>query len=158
MMTVDLEKKKILFLCTGNSCRSQMAEAWARELLGGEIEPYSAGVEPQRVDQRAVRIMREAGIDISQHTSKHVDSLCHIAFDAVITLCGHARETCPLFTGAARRFHRGFDDPSKMSADSEEKIMKNYRRVRDELEAFIKELPSLFEEPDDGFIIFNEDV
>jgi len=136
-------KKNLLFLCTGNSCRSQMAEGWARALKGELFDVYSAGVVRHGMNQNAVRVMAEAGVDISGQTSKTVDDLPPVEFDAVITLCGHANETCPLFRGSARRMHAGFDDPPALAADaaSEEEALGHYRRVRDEIRAFVEAMP-----------------
>ena len=127
-------KLKILFLCTGNSCRSQMAEGWARALHPRRLVPYSAGIKPQGLNPRAVAAMREAGVDIAAQTSKHVDSLRHIDFDAVITVCDHANENCPTIATGAQRLHVGFDDPPRLAqgAPSDEQAMAPYRRVRDE--------------------------
>jgi len=137
------EKLKILFLCTGNACRSQMAEGWARHLKGDRIEPYSAGVETHGLDPRAVRVMAEAGVDISRQRSKHVAELNDVALDYVVTVCGHAHEHCPIFSGKARVVHVGFDDPPKLAADAatEEDRLAPYRRVRDEIRAFVETLP-----------------
>ncbi len=137
------EKPKILFLCTGNSCRSQMAEAWTRELLGHEFEPYSAGVRPKGIDPRAVKAMSEVGIDISTHVSKDIETLGHLDFAYVVTLCDHARESCPYFPAKTRVMHQGFDDPPRLAADAgnEEEAMTAYRRVRDEIKTFVENLP-----------------
>lgn len=134
---------KILFLCTGNSCRSQMAEGWANHLKKGEIEAVSAGIARHGMNPYAVRVMQEAGVDMSAHTSKTLDDLPSLEFDAVITLCGHASETCPFFPGAVRRVHRGFDDPPSLCAGmtDEEEILAVYRRVRDEIRLFVEGLP-----------------
>ncbi len=140
------EKLNVLFLCTGNSCRSQMAEGWARALLGDRIEAYSAGIETHGLNPRAVRVMAEAGVDISAHRSKLVRDLPTLDFDCVVTVCGHANENCPLFPGKTRVFHVGFDDPPRLDegAKTEEEALGHYRRVRDEIRAFVaKELPSL---------------
>ena len=140
-------KTRILFLCTGNSCRSQMAEGWARHLKGNVIEAYSAGIARHGLNLRAVQVMAEAGVDISQHTSKAIDELPIAAFDWVVTLCGHANESCPFFPG--RKFHHGFDDPPQLAANatSEEEALAHYRRVRDEIRDFVLTLPgSLMEE------------
>ena len=141
-MTAD-EKLKILFLCTGNACRSQMAEGWARHLKGDRIEPYSAGVETHGLNPRAVRVMAEAGVDISRQRSKHVAELGDVAMDYVVTVCGHAHERCPIFSGKARVVHVAFDDPPKLSAGAatEEERLAAYRRVRDEIRAFVETLP-----------------
>ncbi len=137
------KKLKLLFLCTGNSCRSQMAEGLTRHLKGELIEPYSAGVDPHKLDPRAVEAMAEIDVDISHHESKHVDSLKHIDFDYVITVCGGAHESCPTFPRAPRVIHIGFDDPPSLAlaADTEEEALDQYRRVRDEIAAFVKQLP-----------------
>lgn len=134
---------KILFLCTGNSCRSQMAEGWARHLKKGEIEAVSAGIARHGMNPYAVRVMQEAGVDMSAHTSKTLDDLPSLEFDAVITLCGHANETCPFFPGPVRRMHQGFDDPPSLCAQmtDEEEILAVYRRVRDEIRTFVEGLP-----------------
>ncbi|HQY89691.1 MAG TPA: arsenate reductase ArsC [Tepidisphaeraceae bacterium] len=138
-----MQKLKIMFLCTGNSCRSQMAEGWARHLKSDVIDAHSAGVSPHGMNQRAIAVMREAGVDITGQSSKHVDALAHIAFDYVVTVCGHANETCPIFLGKTRVVHVGFDDPPKLAqgAKSEEDALSPYRRVRDEIRAFIETLP-----------------
>jgi len=140
-------KLKILFLCTGNSCRSQMAEGWARQLKGDCIEAHSAGIETHGLNPRAVAVMAEAGVDISGHRSKHVDELADIAFDYVITVCGHAHEHCPIFPGSARVVHVGFDDPPKLAegAATEAEALAHYRRVRDEIKAFVTGLPESLE-------------
>ncbi len=133
-------KPKVLFLCTGNSCRSQMAEGWAHQLMGDRIEPYSAGIEAHGMNPNAVRVMSEAGIDITSQSSKVVDTLAAVPFDLVITVCGHADENCPAFLGKARVVHVGFDDPPKLakSAASEDQALGHYRRVRDEIRDFVK--------------------
>ena len=138
-----MEKLKILFLCTGNSCRSQMAEGWTRHLKTDLIEPYSAGVEPHGIDPRAVKAMAEVGIDISQHRSKDVSQVEHVDFDYVVTVCDRAHESCPFFPARTRLVHMGFDDPPRLAADSpsEEEAMSHYRRVRDEIRAFVEKLP-----------------
>ena len=142
-----VEKLKLLFLCTGNSCRSQMAEGWTRALKGDCIEVYSAGVEVHGLNPLAVEVMAEAGIDISGQTSKHLDSLRHLQFDAVITVCDQARESCPFFAGAKKMLHIGFADPPQLARElaaaggDEEAQRQCYRRVRDEIRAFIETLP-----------------
>lgn len=132
--------KKILFLCTGNSCRSQMAEGWARALKGDVLEAYSAGIETHGLNPNAVKVMAEAGVDISGHRSKHVNELKDVAFDLVVTVCGHANENCPYFPGKV--IHAGFDDPPKLAreAKTEEEALDHYRRVRDEIRAFVETL------------------
>lgn len=139
-MREAIPKRKVLFLCTGNSCRSQMAEGWARHLKNDTIDAFSAGVEPHGMNQNAVVVMREAGVDISGHRSKHVDELKSISFDYVITVCDHAHETCPLFPGKTKIAHEGFDDPPRLAkrATSEEEAIGYYRRVRDEIQNFIE--------------------
>ena len=134
----------VLFLCTGNSCRSQMAEGWARHLKSNELEAYSAGIDPKTVDPRAVVVMAEAGVDISGHHSKHVNELAGITFDYVVTVCGHADENCPIFPGKTTVVHFGFDDPPRLAegAGTEEEALGHYRRVRDEIKAFIQTLPN----------------
>ncbi len=136
-------KIKVLFLCTGNSCRSQMAEGWTRRLKGDVIEPYSAGIETHGLNLKAVKVMAEAGVDISNHLSKHVDQLRGIAFDYVVTVCDNASESCPVFPGKVKRVHVSFDDPPRLarSAKSEEEALGLYRRVRDEIRAFVEKLP-----------------
>lgn len=143
-----MDKLKVLFLCTGNSCRSQMAEGWARHLKGGQIEAYSAGVEPHGMNERAVRVMAEAGVDIRGQSSKHLSILSHISFDVVVTVCGHAHETCPLFPGKTRVVHIGFDDPPALArnAASEEEALGHFRRVRDQIRAWIETLPQSLKE------------
>ena len=146
-MQSNAEKLKILYLCTGNSCRSQMAEGWTRHLKNDRIKAYSAGVEPHGIDPRAVKVMAEVGIDISGQASKHLDTFQGIEFDYVITLCDQANESCPLFFGKTRRLHMGFDDPPKLAAGatSEEEAMAHYRRVRDEIKRFVENLPGVLE-------------
>ena len=136
-------KLKLLFLCTGNSCRSQMAEGWARHLKSDAIEPYSAGIEKHGLNPNAVQVMAEAGVDISGHHSKTLEELDHVPFDVVVTVCGHAHETCPVFSGQARVVHVGFDDPPKLARreTEPEKALAHYRRVRDEIRAFVETLP-----------------
>ena len=138
---------RILFLCTGNACRSQMAEGWARHLKGDVLEPYSAGIETHGLDPRAVRVMAEAGVDISAHRSKHLDELAGVAFDAVVTVCDRARESCPLFPGGTRLLHAGFGDPPRLvrEAATEEEALDAYRRVRDEIRRFVETLPEVLE-------------
>jgi arsenate reductase len=140
--SVMKEKLKILFLCTGNSCRSQMAEGWAHRLKSEQFESYSAGIDPHGMNPRAVRAMMETGVDISRHTSKHVDTLKDVPFDFVVTVCGHANETCPYFPGKTKVVHVGFDDPPQLAKDAatEEEAMSHYRRVRDEIKNVIEGL------------------
>ncbi|MBN1442655.1 MAG: arsenate reductase ArsC [Planctomycetes bacterium] len=142
------QKLKLLFLCTGNSCRSQMAEGWARHLKGDVIEPHSAGIATHGLNPSAVKVMAEAGVDISGHRSKHVSELRDLAFDYVVTVCGHANENCPVFPGTTRVVHVGFDDPPALAktATSEEEALGHYRRVRDEIRAFVERLPEALAE------------
>lgn len=137
------DKLKILFLCAGNSCRSQMAEGWARHLKSGSIQAFSAGLQPQGLDPNAVKVMREKGVDITSQKSQRVEEVETIPFDVVVTVCGHADENCPVFSCAATVVHRGFDDPPKLAktAKTEEEALGHYRRVRDEIKAYIETLP-----------------
>jgi arsenate reductase len=134
---------RVLFLCTGNSCRSQMAEGWARHLKGDYIDAYSAGVEPHGLNPLAVRAMAEAGVDISQQISQHVDEFSGTPLDWVVTVCDNARESCPVFPGMTRTVHVGFDDPPKLAehAKSDSEALAHYCRVRDEIRAFVEGLP-----------------
>ncbi|WP_417847258.1 arsenate reductase ArsC [Thalassoglobus sp.] len=134
-----MSKTQVLFLCTGNSCRSQMAEGWARHLHGDKIDAYSAGIEAHGMNPNAVKVMAEAGVDITGQSSKLASSLEDIPLDVVITVCGHADENCPGFLGKARVVHVGFDDPPKLAkeAASEEEALDHYRRVRDEIREFV---------------------
>ena len=141
-------KTKILFLCSGNSCRSQMAEGWAHHLKGDVIEAYSAGTEPKGVDHRAIKAMAEVGTDISRHTSKSVLDLPDIEFDYVITLCDDAQQACPFFPAKTALIHHGFDDPPRLAegARDEDDAMQPYRRVRDEIREYIETLPESLDE------------
>ena len=143
----NARRLKILFLCTGNSCRSQMAEGWARTLKGGRIEAFSAGIETHGLNPRAVQVMAEAGVDISGHRSKTVADLPVQEFDFVVTVCDHAHESCPLFPGNTKVVHVGFDDSPRLArdADTEEEALGHYRRVRDEIRAFVETLPDSLE-------------
>ncbi len=143
MQELVAKKLNVLFLCTGNSCRSQMAEGWARHLKGDVIEPYSAGIETHGLDPNAVKVMAEAGVDISRHRSKHLDELCDIPFDYVVTVCDHAHAHCPVLPGKTQVIHAGFDDPPRLAkqAKSEEEALNGYRRVRDEIKNFVLRLP-----------------
>jgi arsenate reductase len=151
-MEYDVTETKInvLFLCTGNSCRSQMAEGFARYFKGNVIDAYAACLEAHGLGDFAVRVMKEIGIDISRQQSKRVDDLDTKHFDYVITVCGHADEHCPLFPGTTRVVHRGFDDPPKLaeSLATEEEKLACYRRIRDEIRDYVETLPeSLTEKP-----------
>jgi arsenate reductase len=138
------DKMKVLFLCTGNSCRSQMAEGWTRHLKSDLIEPYSAGIETHGLNPNAVKVMAEAGVDISGQKSKPVDELKGVPFDYVVTVCDNANETCPFFPGKVKRVHIGFEDPPRLAkmASSEEEAIEHYRRVRDEIRRFVESLPA----------------
>ena len=138
-----MRRLKILFLCTGNSCRSQMAEGWARHLKGDVIEPYSAGIEKHGMNPHVVKVMAEAGVDITGQRSKTVAELVPVEFDYVVTVCGHANEHCPVFPGKAKVVHVSFDDPSKSAVglpDNEAKLAI-YRRVRDQIRSFVTTIP-----------------
>ena len=130
--------KKILFLCTHNSCRSQMAEGLANRFLGDDYRAFSAGTEATRVNPLAIRVLSEIGVDISRQWSKTLEAFDGESFDFVVTLCGDANETCPLFIGGTERTHRGFDDPSRRSG-TEEEVLPEFRRVRDEIKSWILE-------------------
>ena len=136
-------KLKILFLCTGNSCRSQMAEGWARHLKGDVIEPYSAGIEIHGLNPIAVKVTAEAGVDISGNRSKHFSEVKDVGFDYVVTVCDDAYEKCPIFPGKTKTIHVGFDDPPRLAKQvaNEQEVLKIYRRVRDEIYNFINRLP-----------------
>jgi arsenate reductase len=126
-----------------------MAEGWTRHLLGDFLEPHSAGVAPKGVDPVAVEVMAEAGVDISSHRSKHVEELEHLSFYRVVTVCGHAHEHCPVFPGTTRVVHAGFDDPPALApeAGNHAERLAPYRRVRDEIRAFVETLPGSLERP-----------
>jgi arsenate reductase len=147
-MPKAVQKLKVLFLCTGNSCRSQMAEGWTRHLKGDVIDAYSAGVETHGLNPNAVKVMAEAGVDISGHHSKHVSEVMGIPFDYVVTVCDDAYESCPLFPGRTRVVHAAFDDPPRLAkqAGNEQEAFNQYRRVRDEIRRFVESLPDSLEE------------
>ena len=144
----ESQKLNVLFLCTGNACRSQMAEGWTRQLRGDLIEAYSAGTQPAGLSSRAVRVMGEAGVDISGQRSKHVNELKDTQFDYVVTLCDNAREQCPYFPTRVKVVHVGFDDPPRLAAEAatEADALDCYRRVRDEIRAFVEKLPQALEQ------------
>ena len=133
-------RPSVLFLCTGNSCRSQMAEGWANALKSEVMDAFSAGTDPHGMNRLAIRAMAEAGVDISGHTSKRPQDL-GMEFDFVVTVCDSAHEACPVFPARTRVVHVGFDDPPKLarSAATEEEALGHYRRVRDEIRAFVAE-------------------
>jgi arsenate reductase len=139
------ERLRILFLCTGNSCRSQMAEGFARQLRGDAIDAYSAGTDPHGMNRLAIAAMSEAGVNISRGHSKHVDELKDVRFDYVVTVCDHAHETCPMFPGKTKIVHVGFEDPPKLARDANAKTdaeaLPHYRRVRDQIKAWVQTLP-----------------
>jgi arsenate reductase len=146
-MQADVRKLKVLFLCTGNSCRSQMAEGWARALRGDRVKPWSAGIEKHGLNPHAVQVMAEAGVDISKQHSKTLGEIGPVEFDYVVTVCGHAEEHCPAFPAKTRVVHVGFEDPPKLTKhlpDGEEKLAV-YRRVRDQIRAFVESLPEALE-------------
>lgn len=145
--TTILKKLNILFLCTGNSCRSQMAEGWAKALKGNIINVFSAGIELKELDKRAVKVMAESGIDISKQYPKSVDTFKGISFDYVITVCDDAHENCPIFPGKVKIIHHGFSDPPRIikESDTEDEKLDKYRQVRDEIKIFIESLPEILE-------------
>ena len=151
-MQTTMPKLKILFLCTGNSCRSQMAEGWAKALKSDVVDAYSAGIEKHGMNPNAVKVMAEAGVDISQQYSKTPAEVANVNFDYVVTVCGHADENCPVFPGTTHVVHAGFEDPPKLTKhlpDGEEKLAV-YRRVRDEIRSFVEELPENLNETKKG--------
>jgi arsenate reductase len=127
--------KNILVLCTGNSCRSQIAEGYLRYFAGGKANIYSAGIETHGVNPKAIQVMAEDHIDISNHTSNHVDEYLAIPFDMVITVCDNAKEACPFFPGNVERFHYNFPDPAKATGNPEE-VMDEFRRVREMIKVY----------------------
>jgi arsenate reductase len=143
-MSATSKRTKVLFLCTGNSCRSQIAEGYARALKADVIEAFSAGIVAHGQNPNAITVMAEDGVDITTQQSKTLQSLLDagVAFDVVYTVCGHADENCPVFPGATKVVHQGFDDPPKLAKDAknEEESLNHYRRVRDEIRAWIKKL------------------
>ncbi len=149
-MDVARRRLKVLFLCTGNSCRSQMAEGWARHLKGDVIDAYSAGIKSHGLNRIAVKVMLQAGVDISEHRSKTLERLHGVRFDYVVTVCDAASESCPVFSGDARVVHQGFDDPPRLAAaaGSDEEAMGIYERVRDEIRAFVETLPESLDQLD----------
>ena len=140
------EKISLLYLCTGNSCRSQMAEGWTRAVKGDQIEVYSAGIETHGLNPSAVKVMAEAGIDITAQKSQHIDEFKDVKLDYIITVCDHAHENCPWFPADCEVLHVGFQDPPKMARElaekggSKEEQLDCYRTVRDEIKAFVETL------------------
>ena len=131
--------KRILVLCTGNSCRSQIAEGYIRYFGGDSVAVYSAGIETHGVNPRAIEIMREDGIDISGHTSNNLNEYLNLDFDVILTVCDHAKEVCPVFPGNALRIHQNFPDPAKATG-TEDEIKDAFRIVRDQIRVFCSEL------------------
>lgn len=146
-MNTTNRKLRVLFLCTGNSCRSQMAEGWTQHLKGDVIDAFSAGTVSHGLNSLAVKVMAEAGVDISYHASKTLMDLSSPEFDYVITVCSDADRICPAMPGPTKKIHRGFDDPPHLAraAASEEEALVHYRRVRDEIRAFVETLPESLE-------------
>ena len=149
-MQAGVRKLKVLFLCTGNSCRSQMAEGWARALKGDLIEAYSAGIEKHGMNPHAVKAMAEAGVDISRQYSKTPSEIGPVEFDYVVTVCGHADENCPVLPAATKKVHVGFEDPPRLTKDMPdgEQKLEVYRRVRDEIRRFVEGLPECLKSKD----------
>jgi arsenate reductase len=140
------ERKKVLFLCTGNACRSQMAEGWARALKSEEFEVFSAGVSPCYVHPKAIQVMEEAGVDISGQYSKHVQEMDGIQFDYIVTLCNYAGEKCPYHPGLGKRVHRSFEDPV-FAKGTEEEVLDRFRDVRDQIRRFVEGMPGNLDTP-----------
>ena len=136
-----MDMKKVLVLCTGNSCRSQIAEGYLRHFAGDQAEVYSAGVETHGVNPKAIQVMNEDGIDISTHTSNHIDEYAGIDFDRVITVCDNARERCPFFPTSAEKFHYNFPDPAKATGTPEE-VLNEFRRVRQMIKEYSQDFVS----------------
>jgi len=133
-------RKRVVFLCTGNSARSQMAEGLMRYLKGNEFEVFSAGSKPKGIHPLAIEVMKEIGIDISAQRSKHLDEYLNKNFDCITTLCDHAAKACPVFPGSGERIHQGFSDPAAVEGSRKEKL-EMFRRVRNELKEFILSFP-----------------
>jgi arsenate reductase (thioredoxin) len=144
-MSENRNKIKVLFLCTGNSCRSQIAEGWARHLKGDVIDAHSAGIRPIGVSSKAIKVMAEAGVDISKHKSRHMDEFRGIDFDYVVTLCDNVAQSCPVFEGKAKIIHRPFEDPY-LAAGNEDSVMTVFRKVRDQIKAFVEKMPENLQE------------
>ncbi len=139
-------RKRLLFLCTGNACRSQMAEGWARALKSEELEVFSAGVAPCYVHPKAILVMQEAGVDISGQYSKHVQEMDGIQFDYIVTLCNYAGEKCPYHPGLGKRVHRSFEDPV-FAKGTEEEVLDRFRDVRDQIRRFVEGMPGNLDPP-----------
>lgn len=140
---------KILFICTGNSCRSQMAEGWVRHLKKNLLQPTSAGIEKHGLDPLAIKIMKEVGVNISRQTSKLINELEDKNFDYAVTICEDANRNCPIFPGKAKRIHHAFDNPPRIAKTlkSQEEIISLYRRVRDEIKEFVSKMPDNLRSP-----------
>ena len=153
-----MKKIEILFLCTGNSCRSQMAEGWARHLKSDRIHASSAGIEAYGLNPEAVKVMAEAGVDISRHQSQSVNEFKNVHFDYVVTVCDHAHEVCPLFLKKSQVVHVGFEDPIRLAkkvaaqGGSVQDELDCYRKVRDEIKAFVETLPEFLQKNKKGFV------
>ena len=144
--------KKVLFLCTGNSCRSQMAEGWAKYLFADQIESFSAGIETHGMNPYAVKVMGEVGVSLNEQKSELLDDFDLDGFDLVVTVCAHAHESCPIVPSGCRVIHHGFDDPPRLAAElsDEEEKLDCYRRVREQIKEFVETLPSLLKEEAKG--------
>jgi arsenate reductase len=146
------QKLKLLFLCTGNSCRSQMAEGWTRHLKGEQIEAYSAGIETHGLNPHMVKVMAEVGVDVTSQKSENIRDFADTQLDVVVTVCGHAHETCPIFPANCKVVHSGFPDPPKMAKElaeqgaSEDEQLECYRKVRDEIKSYVASLPHSLQE------------
>jgi arsenate reductase len=146
------QKLKLLFLCTGNSCRSQMAEGWTRHLKAEQIEAYSAGIETHGLNPNMVKVMAEVGVDVTSQKSENIRDFADTQLDVVVTVCGHAHETCPVFPANCRVVHSGFPDPPKMAKElaelgaSEDEQLECYRKVRDEIKSYVESLPNSLQE------------
>lgn len=138
-----MSKINVLFVCTGNSCRSQIAEGWARFLKSDSVEAFSAGIRPIGVNSKAVKVMAEAGVDISMQTSSHIDDFPGIDFDYVILLCSHAARQCPGFGGPTKIINKPFEDPY-FACGSEKQVMDKFRKVRDDIRSYIETIPQSF--------------
>lgn len=138
-------RMKVIFLCTANACRSQMAEGWAKALMSDRFEVFSAGVEPCYVHPLAIRVMGEAGVDISGQYSKHVEEFDGVAFDYVVTLCDYADRVCPDHRGFGKRVHRPFEDPVR-ARGTESQVLDEFRKARDRIRAFVEGMPENLEE------------
>jgi arsenate reductase len=147
-MAKIIEPVTVLFLCTGNSCRSQIAEGWTRHFHPDVIDGYSAGIEAHGLNPNAVRVMAEAGVDISTQSSQSIDELDHVDIDVVIAVCDHAHDHCPRFPGNVRTIRRSFDDPPRLAkeAGSDDEALDCYRRVRDEIRDYVEHLPEVLKD------------